>query len=420
MWGRTERRAHRALRFGMLIAAFAVALGCGTTTDSLGSRRRLSDASELDPLTGPASYPNAFRDVLGKTDVEIASKIETTFQLLFYGDPATEAIYYTVGEDQAYVFDVLHQDIRTEGMGLGMMVAVQLNKRQEFDRLWLYAKTALRHESPPNRGYFQSSCDTDSGSVPCIDPFGHQQLSMALLFAHGRWGSDSGRVDYASDARVVLDVMRTKEQENGGIVGGVTDLFDDGTKLPFHVPNVSSAGQTRTSVVLPAYYELWAQATGDRFWRDAAVAGREFWKRAAHPTTGLTPLRAHFDGAPVSGSDTFVPEGYRTHLNVALDQIWFDADGWEVDWANRLIGFFATQGATGTSYQLDGTVLDSAAEPSLVIANGVIAQSATVAPRGTFIQAVWDLETQPGAARYYTGILDLVALLMLGGQYRVY
>ena len=34
-----------------------------------------------------------------------------------------------MGTDQAYIQDTLHGDMRTEGIGLAMMIAVELDKR---------------------------------------------------------------------------------------------------------------------------------------------------------------------------------------------------------------------------------------------------------------------------------------------------
>jgi oligosaccharide reducing-end xylanase len=44
-------------------------------------------------------------------------------------------VYYTVGEDMAYVEDIGNADVRTKGMSYGMMIAVQLDKKKEFNRL---------------------------------------------------------------------------------------------------------------------------------------------------------------------------------------------------------------------------------------------------------------------------------------------
>src|SRR6185503_4408181 len=102
-------------------------------------------------------YPNPFRDVLGKSEAEIAAKISAAFDQLFHGGTG-ETIYSPSGTDAAYIRDIYHDDIRTEGMSFGMMVAVQLNARTEFDRLWTYAKNTLRIERGANTGYFRSWC----------------------------------------------------------------------------------------------------------------------------------------------------------------------------------------------------------------------------------------------------------------------
>jgi oligosaccharide reducing-end xylanase len=75
------------------------------------------------------------------------------------------------------------------------------------------------------------------------------------------------------------------------------------------------------------------------------------------------------------------------------------------------------------SYELDGTVIDStAADASLISTNGV---SALIAPstntnRKAFIQAVWDLQPPSGKNRYYSGLMYLVSVLMLSGEFKVY
>ncbi|HSY39738.1 MAG TPA: cellulase, partial [Polyangia bacterium] len=107
-------------------AALAVTVGaCGATTDSLGYND--TESKTLLPLTPPASYPNPFRDLLGQTDAAISAKLNNAFNTIFHGSP-TYAIYVPVGTDQAYIEDTYHNDeIRTEGIGLGMMICVEFN-----------------------------------------------------------------------------------------------------------------------------------------------------------------------------------------------------------------------------------------------------------------------------------------------------
>jgi oligosaccharide reducing-end xylanase len=397
--------------------------GCGTTVDPVGYNGDGPSAdARLRPLRGPSTYPNAFRDVLGKTEAEITTRVNTTFNQLFHGNLLSEAIYFEEG-DTAYVRDILHGDIRTEGMGLGMIITVELDRRPEFDALFRYAKQQLQFTSGPNSGYFRSRCDLLSGSTAeCLDPYGLQQLLMALIFAHGRWGSDSGEIDYEAEALSLFDVMRNKEAQNGGIKDGVTNTFDAETKLVFDFPNESAAGFTRPVVEMPAYYELWAQATGDSFYGGAAVAAREYWKRVANEETGLMPVRAFFDGEPLADWRNFNPEAYRVHFNLALDRVWFGSDDWHVEESNRLLDFFSAEGVAtyGRIYTLEGELLQAGREPSLIACNGPVALISTHAERSAFIQAVWDMPVQTGEGRYYSGMLQLLALITLSGRFRVY
>jgi len=362
----------------LLVAACLTAAitGCSSTVDSLGYDDDPTGA-HLRRMQGPQSYQNAFRDLLGKTNAEIADKIASAFNQLFHGDPSTQAIYFPVaGQNQAYIKDILHGDIRSDGMGLGMLIAVELGKHDEFDRLWNYARTSMQVQTGPDKGYFLSSCATSvSPGVTCFEPFGPQQMLMALLLANDLWGTpaaaggvvqagaDAGAVaavDYAAAASGLLTVMRHKVDQNGGLVGGVTDMFDPVSALVFGQPDIADADVTRPSIEMPGYYDLWAQATGDPFWNRAAGAGREYWKRVADPGTGLVPSGTHLDGAVIAGSDTFSSEAYRSLVNFVVDDVWATGSSgttdpstatpaiavpapdrsWDVREANLLLGFF--------------------------------------------------------------------------------
>ena len=145
-----ERQPSRSAPSAALAACLLVTLSaCSSTLDSLGKDPQAVTTTDsgvpapLSPLTGPTSYNDAFRDLIGKSDTDIAAKLAAAFAQLFHGDMSTQAIYFTVGTDQADIQDLFHGDIRTEGIGVAMIVAVELDKQDEFDRLWNYAKTQL-------------------------------------------------------------------------------------------------------------------------------------------------------------------------------------------------------------------------------------------------------------------------------------
>jgi oligosaccharide reducing-end xylanase len=403
---------------------------CGSTLDSLGCKERAPapDGGTVDPglrlgaLLRPESYPNAFRDLLGKSDDEIAAKIADTFDQLFHGDPTTEAIFVPVGTDQAYIRDVLHDQVRTEGMGLGMLITVMLDKRDEFDRLWRYTKS-MQIVDGPAQGYFPSVCGSAGNGVSCNDPFGIEQIATALLLARGRWQATPGGIDYGLEAASLLDLIRNLEAYNCGVVDGTTAVFDAKSKLPYDTPTTASAGVSRPSIVMPAYYDLWHQATGDPFWSEAAAAGRAYWQASAHPTTGLLPDKATFDGKPVPGFENFDSECQRIWFGLALDRIWSGTQSWLVDEGNRLLQFFYGNGLTtyGRIFSLDGTTIQTPHDRSLVAANGMLALVATTDIRRDFVSEVWNLGAPvTGTNRYYPGLMQLLAFAILSGQMQVY
>jgi oligosaccharide reducing-end xylanase len=414
----------------VLVSPLVLLASCGSTLDSLGckERGRTPDGGSVDPglklgpLSRPEFYPNAFRDLLGKSDDEVATTITAMFDQLFHGDPNTEAIFVPLGADQGYIRDVLHDQVRTEGMGLGMLITVMLDKRDEFDRLWRYTKS-MQIADGPAQGYFPSFCGASGNGVSCNDPFGIEQVVMALLLARGRWQTVPGPIDYGLEAASLLDLIRNLEAYNCGVVDGITAIFDAKSKLPYDMPTTASAGVSRTSIVMPAYYDLWHQATGDPFWSDAAAAGRAYWQASAHPTTGLMPDKATFDGKPVPDFENFDSECQRIWLNMALDRIWSGTQSWLADEGNRLLQFFYGKGITtyGHIFAVDGTAIQSSHDRSLVAANGMLALAATIDIRRDFVSETWNLGAPvTGANRYYPGLMQLLAFALLGGRMQVY
>jgi oligosaccharide reducing-end xylanase len=411
----------RASVLAGLLLAFA---GCHSTLDSLGCKEQSLNLdaggnAPLAALLGPASYPNAFRDLLGKSESEINNRVNGAYAQLFHGDPNTESIFVSDGTDRAYIQDVLHNQIRTEGLGLGMLISVSLAKRSDFDRLWRYSKS-IQITNGPAQGYFPSLCG--EADETCLDPFGIQQMAMALLLARGQWQDSPGDIDYGFEAASLLDVIRNKATYNCGAMEEVTALFDDHSTLPYDVPTPASAGKARPSVVMPGYYDLWYQATDDPFWSQAADAARAYWQASAHPTTGLLPWRASFDGTPVPGSETFNSEAMRAFFNMAIDGIWSGRKPWLVSESDRVLQFFNSKGISsyGHMFSLDGATLQPFHDRALVAANGVLAIIATSDLRRAFVSEVWDMGMPTtGPTRYYPGMMHMLALVILSGDLRI-
>ena len=96
------------------------------------------------------TYRNVFAEA-GYDKETIEKRKNEIFHTLFYG-AESERIYHPVGDDMAYIEDTGNHDARTEGMSYGMMMCVQMDRKEEFDRLWKWAKTHMQHKSGEFKG----------------------------------------------------------------------------------------------------------------------------------------------------------------------------------------------------------------------------------------------------------------------------
>ena len=95
-------------------------------------------------------YRNLFAEA-GYSQADIDKKIEKAYYDVFDGP---NHVYFEVNDSMAYVSDVKNKDARTEGLSYGMMIAVQLDKKDVFDKIWRWAKKYAQHQDGPREAYF--------------------------------------------------------------------------------------------------------------------------------------------------------------------------------------------------------------------------------------------------------------------------
>ncbi|MCX7984248.1 MAG: glycosyl hydrolase family 8 [Bacteroidetes bacterium] len=373
-------------------------------------------------------YQNLFKTLLNKSDEEIKSKIDRAFQQLFYGNDTTERVYYPVGEDMAYIYDVWNNDVRTEGMSYGMMIAIQLDRKEEFDRLWKWAKTYMQHKSGQREYYFAWHCTREGVVIDSNSASdGEEWFVTALLFASKRWGDGVGIYNYKAEALKILQAMVTK-CDTSDDPRVVTNMFNKRVKQVVFVPAGEADDFTDPSYHVPHFYELWAivDKQNSTFWHEVAITSRAFLKKVVHPETGLAPDYATFDGKPYDpwggGHNHFQYDAWRVAMNIAVDYEWFRKDRWAVLQSNRLLKFFHVQGINSYVglYTLDGKKLSNEQNSGLVAMNAVAALAATLKERRDFVQKLWELPIPSGRGRYYDGMLYLLSLLQVSGNFRIY
>ena len=365
-------------------------------------------------------YPNTLAEI-GIGEEEARKRVEQAFETIFF-DPEENFCHHTE-EDAWCMVDTGNVDARTEGMSYGMMMCVQMDRKDIFDRLWTFTDRYMRLREGPNAGYFAWSVQLDGKhNAEGPAPDGEEYFAMALFMASGRWGDGEGIFNYSEQAREILrHVVHQHEMAEGG-----EPMWEPENHYIRFVPNMKISDP---SYHLPHFYEIFAQRAdeGDReFWRKAAEASRDYIVRSADPKTGLSPEYADYDGKTVllfGKPWVYYSDAYRVAENIALDHVWFGEHPEEDDVATRLQDFFAGQDLGNLkAYELDGTPqTEPAMHPTAILA---VLGAASIASRSVhrekFLRIFAETPLRKGVRRYYDNCLYFFCLLMLTGQYRVY
>lgn len=379
-------------------------------------------------------YRNLFVE-LGYKQKDIDKKLKSVFESVFYGP---DKVYFEVGDSMAYISDIKNHDVRTEGMSYGLMIAVQFDRKDIFDRLWRWGKKYMQHQEGPLKGYFAWSCKTDgtrNAQGPASD--GELYYVTSLIFASNRWGNSTG-INYLAEAQNILDCSMQK-------IGmeRVAPLINLEHQLITFTPDPFGGRFTDPSYHVPAFYEVWARWAEDgrsEFWRACARKSREYLHKSIHPVTGLNPDYNNYDGTLLGSKrvigDAFRFDSWRVPMNIALDYSWACADRkWQQEYGNKIQNFFYSQGIDSfvDQYNVDGTtvteLLGAGGYKKLRHSLGLVATTAAVSLVCThdksreFVDRLWNVKHVPYDDgyfdAYYDGLLRLFAFMHLSGNYRI-
>ena len=380
-------------------------------------------------------YRNVFLDA-GYKQKDIDAKLAKAYHDVFEGP---NRVYFEVGDSMGYVSDLKNHDARTEGLSYGLMVAVQLNKKDVFDRLWRWTKRYMQHQGGSREAYFAWSVKPMTGKHNSEGSASDGELYFItdLLFASNRWGNDTG-IDYYGEARRILDAMWSKDGTDG-----ITNVINVEEKKITFVPDKSGYGWTDPSYFLPAFYEIWAEYAKDgheQFYLDCADTARAFLHRACSSPTALNSDATEFSGQPRSGwgrsRGSFHFDSWRVPMNIAMDYSWFAKDQeWQQDYCKRLQNFLFCKGVDKfeDQFNLDGTppdfIMGAGGYRTLRHSLGFVATAAAASIMGTqakswkFVDELWNSKLEPYSDGYfdpyYDGLLYLFSLMHLSGNYKI-
>jgi oligosaccharide reducing-end xylanase len=447
---RAESWASRGVLLGPFLGSLLglILAGCGG-----------GDEPEEAPPPGDVNV-DLFSGLLGKSGAEVDEKVSTAVGR-FFGigtDEPNELIvqtgyrcYYELPQDPTlgFIWAADSSDVRSEGMSYGMMIAVQSDLHEQFDRLWKFAKTYMQFPADDAivawRGYFrwQGRVDATDPTTWVVNynptqvpaPDGDEYFAAALFLAHRRWGSD-GDVNYLAEAQSIASSLLNNPVAQGDAAAMVPPRFPiihQTEKMVTFVPVGNANDFSDPSYHLPAFYELFARdgvAADSSAWTSVAETSRKYLVLSAHPTTGLHPDYADFTGKPVAGGsaqmpqkhDQFQYDAWRVVMNMAVDYAWFSKDRRMKQQIEKYHAFFSSQlsdnNVQAALFAIDGS------EPS---GGGSTALTATLAAgslasrhpdRERFVSNLWNVSQQQGQYRYYQEGVYLLGLLNTAGRFR--
>lgn len=328
----------------------------------------------------------------------------------------------------------------------------------------------------PTHGYFAWSMNTD-GTPRAVGaaPDGEEYYAMALYLAANRWGNGKGIYNYQAEADKILRGMRhhpvmsgttpfrlhpqdppfvapdqpwsslnnRAEQALAAQQGKpwpprrpdhaprqvtVGPMVDEASHMVRFVPETNAPGSD-PSYHLPAFYELWARwgPREDRaFWARAAEVSRDYFVKVSHPVTGLGPDRAGFDDEPLAnwdgGPGSFGYDSWRTISNWSVDYSWWGKDQRARQLSDRLQERLQAQGLQSFAdrYTLDGRPLSTRHSTGMLAGAAVGALAATPGQiPDAFLRELWNTPLPAGEQRYFDGMLFLMSMTHLAGEFRI-
>lgn len=361
---------------------------------------------------------------LGYTEDEITNRITAVWNTIF-NQSSKEKFYHQQTNDLGCMEDTGNIDARTEGMSYGMMMAVQMNRKDIFDSLWHWSKKYMFMTEGKMKGYFAWSCNLEGKwNADGPAPDGEEFYAMALFFASKRWGNGTGIYNYELEAKTLLKTCLTHKYP----------MWNNDNAYILFTP---ACPYTDPSYHLPHFYELFAEFDKDNhdFWKKAAGASREYLEKSINKDTGLCAEYAHFDGTPVldcpwGDHGYFYSDAYRTAANIGLDAMWNGSTDSLYERVKSLQLFFKDLAPCDYGiYKIDGTTVEgkalhpiallaTLAQSSLAIFANPQADTESLKLAEHFVHLFWHTPLRTGKRRYYDNCLYIFALLALSGNYK--
>lgn len=233
-----------------------------------------------------------------------------------------------------------------EAIGFGTIVSAYANDQETFDGLMRFYNQKRTEQANMMMAWSVTCTDiNDPGSATD----GDLDVAFANLVAYAQWGGD-----YLDDAREILSVL-----ENTVIV----DCTVSGTAVKVLSPGYSNGNWGGCQLMdimyyTPAFFRLFAEASGNDVWNQLAEDTYILRDASAHETTGLVPDWQTASGSPGPSGRVgyFGYDACRVPWRQSLDYLW-NGNLQAFDWCKKVSDWSNSVGPTNITdgYELDGT-----------------------------------------------------------------
>jgi endo-1,4-beta-D-glucanase Y len=291
-----------------------------------------------------------------------------------------------------------NNDTVSEGMAYGMLFAVYMNDKTTFEGLWQHAQ-ARRNSKGLLRWHYDGNGSPIGSGADNAATDADEDAAFALIMADKQWGG------YLAAANTHLTSML-----NNMVAG-------DNTLRPDDV----NSGDINPSYFAPAYYRVYAQASGNSRWMQVLDRSYTLLELCAHDTTGLVPDWCTTGGGAARGS-RYGYDAARTPFRIAQDACW-NNEARAKSYLGRVAAFFKGVGPTAIkdAYNLDGT------NPGMYVSSAFEgpAGNAAMAASGDYTEFMRQIYgrvasvTKNGTStsyNYYNASVGLLSLMLMTGN----
>lgn len=297
-----------------------------------------------------------------------------------------------------------NDEIVSEGIGYGMVLAAVFGDREILDGLWKFYNRRLN-----DNGFMHwkiQGCDANvTGWNSATDA--ELDVAMALLIADCQWGDLTAT--YRDDAEEIINLVKEHEVQTG--CGTPNAVLKPGDAW-------GGCSCTNPSYFAPGYYRAYAQFTGDSFWNDLADDTYVTLKANAHETTGL--VSDWCSGSGNSGCSEWQSGDYgydaaRTPWRIAVDYLWWGNQDAK-EWLTTVTNWVRETGIEniGDGYEQDGTKISSTHNSTFVGAFALGAMCVSQADADDFHEEFVNLGGTSDAAYFQTTLRALYLLVSSG------